>query len=287
MRADRLLLCILAIASVAAGPAHAQAPLAPADPTEDATAEAAPAPRGLRTVILDPGHGGDDPGVTASSGLTESEIALDVCRRIHRIFEARLGTQRVVLTRGGDVNLSIASRVSTANGSKGDVLVSIHVAGSAREGAAGPRVYAMSSGLRIVELAERRLRPRARRLLQGQVDVEGGSDLRLTPWALAQADFAGKSSSLAAAIGRELSSSTGKQAPVATLPLAVLAGARMPAVLVELGHLTNPGEADQLKSSGYRDRLAGAVFRGITSFALPGALAAQGSAAAAPPADPE
>lgn len=268
MRADRLLTSFLAIAGLVGSSARAQ--IAPPEPP--------PLPevaRGLRTVVVDPGHGGDDPGVTGPLGLTEAEIVLDVGRRLEKIFEARLGVQRIVLTRAGDANVGIASRISTANGSKGDVLVSLHVAGSVRPEAAGPRVYSMGAGLRIVELAERRLRPRARRLLAGQVEAEGSTDLRLTPWALAQQEYAARSAGLAASVARELRESTGHDVPVSAQPLAILAGTRMPAVLVELGYLTNPEEEGLFKRGDHRGKLAGALFRGITSFALPGALAAQ------------
>lgn len=244
-----------------------------------APAETPEAPRGLRTIVLDPGHGGDDLGVVASSGLSERDVASEICRRIARIVSERLGTPRVVITHDREAALDLPGRTSLANGRKGDLLLSIHAAGSARASASGAHVWVMGSGLRVVELSERRLRPRARRLVTG-IGAEGAdADLRLTPWALAQDEFLPASRALAERISRELAPITG-QAPVGELPLAVLGGARMPAVLVEVGHLTHAEDAEHLESDRYRESVAAALFRGFVGLVAPA------DAAAASPPDP-
>ncbi|MFN7971660.1 MAG: N-acetylmuramoyl-L-alanine amidase [Acidobacteriota bacterium] len=232
-------------------------------------AEEAPAAggRSLRTIVLDAGHGDEDGGVAGPSGTLEKDITADVCRRVARIFSEQLGTQRVVITRDDEGDVS--NRTSLANGSKGNVFVSIHVASSVRADDRGARVYTMSPGLRVVELAERRLRPRARRTISG--GAEAPTDLRLTPWAIAQGEFLAGSAALASRLSAELAEVTGS-APVAELPIAVLSGARMPAVLVEVGFLSNPEEEDRLRSDRYRELLARAVFRGIVGFSYGGAL---------------
>ena len=229
----------------------------------------------LRTVVLDPGHGGEDEGVTAD-GMTEAEITLDICQRVARTFEARLGIQRVVFTRRKGQSPPIAQRTSIANGAKGDVLVSIHVAHSPLASRSGVDVYVMSPDLRVVELAERRLRPRSMGPVTGVNRTQG--DVRLTPWALAQKELIPKSRSLGMAVARELSEGAPTIRP---LPLAVLAGARMPAVLVEIGYLSNPEEAAHLGKAAHRQRIAEAIFRGIVSFASP--VPGPGDTATGPP----
>lgn len=224
------------------------------------TAEA----QSLRTVVLDPGHGAEDLGVETSDGMNESEIAMDICRRIARTFEARLGIQRVVFTRRKGQNPPIGDRTSIANGAKGDVFVSVHVSHSPLASASGVRVYAMSPELRVVELAERRLRPRSFGPVTGEGRVQG--DVRLTPWALAQREIIPRSRALGVALAREL---PGGEPRVTELPMAVLAGARMPAVLVEIGHAGNSEDAALLNKGSHRQRIAEAIFRGIVSFTSP------------------
>lgn len=260
LRPSRRILFALAITLARGNPCHSEEPAV-------RSGEPLPSSRSLRTVVLDPGHGGEDAGVTGPSGTMEKDIAADICRRTARIFGEQLGTQRVVITR--DEEGDVANRTSLANGSKGNVLVSIHVAFSCRPEEHGARVYTMSPGLRVVELAERRLRPRARRTVRGLTDEP--SDLRLTPWAMAQQEYLGPSQSLAARISAELASIAGT-APIASLPIAVLSGARMPAVLVEVGYLSNPEEEERLRSDRYRELLARAIFRGIVGFGYGGAI---------------
>ena len=225
---------------------------------------------GLRTVILDPGHGGsDDPGVAGKSGISEADIAFDICRRIARNFEERLGTQRVVLTRARDGAPDIPTRTSIANGRKGDVLVSIHVGHGHETGPPGPRIYIMDQTLRVVELAERRLRPRARRLVTGEAPAAHETDLKLTPWTLAQQEWVPRSAALAMSIARELDEQSGSRPPITELPLALLAGARMPAVMIEVGDISQPEDEEALQSDRRREALAQAVFRAINSFGTP------------------
>ena len=125
----------------------------------------------------------------------------------------------------------------------------------------------MSPGWRVVELSERRLRPRARGLVTGLSAPGTDTDLRLTPWAMAQQEFAPRSRALAESLARHLAEVAGN-APVGEMPLAVLAGARMPAALVEIGFLSGP-EEERLSSDRYREAIAEALYRGIEGFAGP------------------
>ncbi len=216
----------------------------------------------LKTVALDPGHGGDDPGVISAAGTSEASVALDICRRLSRLFDARLGTTRVVLTRSSDFLLSTANRSALANGSKADLLLSIHAASSRAAGEKGTRVYFFNDGCAVVKLAERRLRPRLR---QGLSTDRADQVIRLTPWATAGRFSASSSRLLASAIARSLPDSHEARG----VPAAVLAGATMPSVLVEVGNLSNPEDDEKLRSGRYRQMLAGAIFRGIMSYAAP------------------
>jgi N-acetylmuramoyl-L-alanine amidase len=140
-------------------------------------------PGRLRTVVLDPGHGGEDAGVTAADGTTEKDYVLQFARRLKSTIENRLGI-RVILTREGDAAVPLDRRASIANNNKADLFVSLHANGSRRGGTAGVQVLS----LRLSDYGSR-----AGAATSGDIPVAfvggGTRQIDVLPWDLAQVGF--------------------------------------------------------------------------------------------------
>jgi N-acetylmuramoyl-L-alanine amidase len=239
-----------------------------------------PAAGGFRTVVIDPGHGGDDTGVRGAAGALEKDITLAVARRLKTLLESRLGV-RVLLTRDADRAVTPDERAALANNNMADVFVSLHVNASVRKEPIGAQIYCFSGSLSGDE--ERR----AAATRQTLPAVGGLSrTIEMIPWDLAQLRHVGESALLAASIEEALQGRV-RLSPraVEQAPLRVLAGVNMPAVLVEIGFLTNPDEAPQLVSDAYQGTLAQAILDGLIRF-RDRAGETPGAAGTRPPAEP-
>lgn len=221
-----------------------------------------PAPGELRTVAVDPGHGGADAGVRGPGGTLEKDVTLSVAQRLKAALEARLGV-RVLLTRSGDEAVSLDERAARANTNKADVFLSLH---------ANASLAAPATGVEVLSLGLDDYAPGALggAPIEGPVlPVFGGTTRRLdfVDWETAQIQHLASSGALAAAIEDEV----GRVAPVRPhavrqAPLRVLVGANMPAVLVELGFLTNPDEERRLTADAHQAALAQAIVDALVRF---------------------
>ncbi len=219
-------------------------------------------PGGIRTIVIDPGHGGEDAGARGPGGTLEKDVTLTVARRLQAALESRLGV-RVVLTRKGDESVRLDERAARANNHKADVFVSLHANASIAPAASGAEVLSLG----LDEYAPGTVGAAA---VEGPVlPVFGGGARRLdlVEWEAAQVQYLADSAMLAAAIENEL----GRRVPlrphaVRRAPLRVLVGTNMPAVLVELGFLTNPDEERRLASEGHQAALAQALADGLVRF---------------------
>ena len=206
-------------------------PLPPLDPTP-----------GIRTVVIDPGHGGDDAGATGPGDLKEKDLTLQLARRLKAAIESRMGL-RVLLTRDSDENVPIDQRTSLANNSKADVFISLHANASSRPDVRGAQVLSLS-------IADYRSQPGAEAAKGLPVPTVAGNTrlIQAVPWDLAQLPFADRSAALGALLVRHLTERAVPlySRPAAQLPLRVLVGANMPAVLLEVGFLSNAADAKAL-----------------------------------------
>jgi N-acetylmuramoyl-L-alanine amidase len=227
-------------------------------PPPDLSALSTPRPA-IRTIAIDPGHGGEDEGVKSASGTTEKELTLAVARRLKAAAEGRLGV-RVLLTRDEDRNVAIDERSAIANNSKVDLFISLHANASMRGSAGG-------ASIQVVNFSEAE---RARATLKPEpVPVFGGStrDIEVVQWDLAQIRYVDQSSALALALETAFRGRVPlDQRPVDSAPFRVLESANMPAVLVEMGYLTNEMQARQLAGAEFQNTLVQAIVDGITSF---------------------
>jgi N-acetylmuramoyl-L-alanine amidase len=220
----------------------------------------------LRLIVLDAGHGGDDPGAVGPSGLQEKELALDVTRRVARLVDDRLGV-KVMLSRDGDYFVPLRDRTSFANRARADLFVSIHANAHRQAVSAGVETYFLSSEAtdseaRQVAALENRGAELESPVARGRADV-----LQAILWDLAQSEFQTESSRLAEIVQDSMTQSL--RIPNRGIKQAgfhVLGGAAMPAVLIEIGFVTNPREERRLKDSRYRDEIARAILAGLAEY---------------------
>jgi N-acetylmuramoyl-L-alanine amidase len=243
-------------------PAAAAATAAPAGSSAGGGAAPASAPRSQRVVVIDPGHGGAMVGTQGPAGALEKDVTLAIARKL-KAAVGNLGFQ-AFLTRDKDEDIALDQRIAIANNYKADLFISIHANGSRAAGAKGSEVYflayeASDSEARRLATAEGAFIP--------NVPAQPGSDLALILWDMAQAEHLEASSALASRIHESLAEATSSGARgVKQAPFRVLVGATMPAVLVEVGFLSNPDEEKLLTSDAYQTRVAGAILHGVARY---------------------
>jgi N-acetylmuramoyl-L-alanine amidase len=231
----RLTIDLMAPEAAAMAPAS-QAP-APATPADVPPTPTQPSAR-VRTIAIDPGHGGSDGGVTGSGGTKEKDLTLAIARRARGALEARLGV-RVVLTRDDDRDVTLDDRASIANNNKADLFISLHANASFRPSAAGASVYYATDTPPAAVTGGTTGAARAQALGGGTRDIE------LVDWSRAQSRYLDQSMGLAGMLVEQFRDHVPLAArAVDKAPLAVLASANMPAVLVEMGVLSN-GEQER------------------------------------------
>ncbi len=227
-----------------------------------------PPRRGTPTIVLDPGHGGGETGAVGKNGAVEKELTLLLAQEIKRQLEAATPV-RVLLTRGEDVAVALSERTAIANENQAELLVSIHLNSSLGGRPFGAETYFLS--LKASDRQAAAAAEAENRLGEAGLD-EAASDLELILWDLAQSRYLAESQRLAGFIQGELNLALGlKDRGVKQAPFAVLLGAEMPAVLVELGFLSNPDEEAKLQQAAHRSALASALVRAIVRFRGAGA----------------
>jgi N-acetylmuramoyl-L-alanine amidase len=218
---------------------------------------------GIRKIVLDPGHGGNDPGAVSALGMTEKELTLDISHHLRRLLEEALF--EVVMTRERDDTVSLRQRAELANRHSGDLFLSIHVNSFAMRQIRGVETYYLGPTDDPILIQYAALENRAsgysltdfRRLLEGI-------------YAHAKQDV---SRQFATALQGELFQTLQTLTPdladrgVKSAPFIVLIAAQMPAILVEVSALSNEEEARLLATSQYRQTIAQALFRGIRAYA--------------------
>ena len=220
-------------------------------------------PLQVKTIVLDPGHGGVDGGAVTSHGLIEKDLTLDISHRLRRLLEA--ASFEVLMTRRKDETVSLSERVTFANTKRADLFVSIHVNWFDTSTPRGAETYYLGPTddphvLRLAALENRQARyslGEFRRLLESvYLDVKRQESYRL-----------------AAAVQHELARFLHKHdhsvvdRGVKMAPFLVLATTQMPAVLAEVSYLSNHEEARLLATQTYRQQIAQAIYNGIRAYA--------------------
>ncbi len=216
---------------------------------------------GIRTIVLDPGHGGEETGAVGGSGTKESDLVLRVSRALKRELERRLPV-RVVLTRNEDIHVPHDNRTAIANQNKADLFISLHFNSTFGPWAHGAETYFLSREASD-ELAAQAAEKENRAVGEDSPDL----GLKLILWDLAQSFHLAESQRFANLVQEELNQALGlRDRGVKQAPFRVLMGAKMPAVLVELGFLSNPEEEAKLQRPEYIKQLVDSLVRSVIRF---------------------
>ena len=233
----------------------------PVSPRTDSPSLLDPGPA-IRTVVVDAGHGGSDAGSESPGGTLEKDITLSTARLLTTALERRLGV-RVILTRSRDTDVDLDQRAAIANNSTADLFISLHVNSSSSNIPTGAEIFYLSvdeygtEAQAIVNREERRL-----------PTVGGGTrEIDIIPWELAQVYHLNQSAIFARFVEEELR----RRVPLSPraiqqAPFRVLAGANMPAVLLEMGFISNREQEQQLLSADFQASIVDALVAGVVRF---------------------
>jgi N-acetylmuramoyl-L-alanine amidase len=231
----------------------------------------APADKGkvarLATIVLDAGHGGEDPGARGRRGTREKDVTLLIAKRLKALVDAE-PNMRALLTRDGDYSLRLEERVRKAQAVKADLFVSIHADAFVRPHARGSSVFALS---------ERRASSEAARFLaskENQADLIAGVNLKgkedhvqRTLLDLSQTANIDYSLRLGNSVLKQLGTiNTLHRGHVEQASFHVLKSPSIPSILVETAFISNPDEEKKLSDRAYQDKLARAILSGIRDF---------------------
>ncbi len=220
-------------------------------------------PLSVKRVVIDPGHGGSQPGAISSTGLAEKDVTLDIALRLRQLLKQ--SPYEVLLTRETDQTVTLADRVAFANSKKADLFISIHINSMPTRSIRPLETYYVgpSKDPKVLQLASIENRDSGYSLSQYRQLLEKVYlDVRRN-----------ESRGLAKSVDAELYKSLKPLNPklddrgVKMAPFAVLVGTQMPAVLAEVSSVSNEEDDKSLKDDQYKQRIAVALFKGITSYA--------------------
>ena len=215
-------------------------------------------------VVIDPGHGGHDQGTEGVHGLQEKDLVLDVAKRVGKLIEDRMAAE-VIYTRTDDTFIPLEGRTALANERKADLFLSIHANSSPVAHVSGVETYYLNFAVSkdAMDVASRENATSQKSIFDLQDIVQ---KITLHDKAEESKEFAGRvQTALYQFSARSFPAE--KNRGVRKAPFVVLIGATMPSVLAEIGFLSNPREEALLKKSDYRQKLAEALYRGISHYA--------------------
>lgn len=217
-------------------------------------------------VVIDPGHGGKDPGALGLYGLMEKEIVLDIALRLKTLLEKRTDL-RVVLTREDDRFLPLSDRTRFANQCGGKLFVSVHCNSSKQEGAHGFETFFLkpAKSKRAMEVAL--LENSVIKYEESRNQYQDLTEENYILLAMAQAEFARESEMLADIVQKNMKIKTElRNRGVDQAGFYVLVGASMPAILIETPFISNKREAKLLRTKKFRQSIAEAIYNSIVEF---------------------
>ncbi len=214
------------------------------------------------TIVLDPGHGGTETGAVGPGGSAEADLTLLIAKALRIELKRRMRVE-VVMTRTEDADVQLETRTAIANERQADLFISLHFNSSFGSRPRGAETYFLSREASDQQAAAVAAVENA--AAEGVADPE--LDLKMILWDLAQSYHLAKSQRFANLVQEELNLALGlRDRGVKQAPFTVLMGAKMPAVLVELGFLSNPEEEQRLQSAVYRTELVDALAQAVSRF---------------------
>jgi N-acetylmuramoyl-L-alanine amidase len=235
----------------------------PNDPAFNGTSMARQLGLGVRTVVIDPGHGGPRPGTIGRSGLQEKEVNLAVALALRSLLRDKAGID-AVLTRESDVDVGLDDRTVIANQKRADIFISIHANAHRDRKRAGVETFFLniSPDPSVIELAA----------AENATSTKNIGEMKSILEKIVQNNKIQESKDLAEAVQRNLVRALAQDLPgipnlgVKGGPFWVLIGGEMPSVLVEISHLSNAKEEAKLKTKKYRDLAAQGIYDGIMEY---------------------
>lgn len=217
----------------------------------------------LERVVLDPGHGGHDTGSVGPGGLMEKDLVLDIAKRLGALIERRLGSE-VIYTREDDTFIPLETRTEIANQKTADLFLSLHANSSRRKSVAGPETFYLNftTSAAALEVAARENATSQKSIYELQSLLQ---KIALKEKVQESREFA---ASVQNALHTKLARSRRlKNRGVKQAPFIVLIGAQMPSVLAEIAFISNPRDETLLKRDNYRQRIAEALYQGVSQYA--------------------
>jgi N-acetylmuramoyl-L-alanine amidase len=214
-------------------------------------------------IVIDAGHGGHDQGTEGPKGLLEKDLVLDVAMRLGKLIEDRMGAE-VIYTRTDDTFVPLEQRTALANEKKADLFLSIHANSSPYPRSAGIETFYLNftDSKDALDVAARENASSQKSIFELQDIIQ---KITLHDKAEESKEFAGRVQAAVYAFSAHNVPGE-KNRGVKKAPFVVLIGASMPSVLAEIGFLSNPREEALLKKPDYRQKLAEALYRGVTRY---------------------
>lgn len=214
---------------------------------------------GARTIVIDPGHGGHDPGSIGPHGLKEKDLVLDVSMRLASLLRKRLGAD-VIMTRSKDVFIPLEERTAIANTKKADLFLSVHANSSRSPSARGIETYFLNFA------ADRHAEAVAAR--ENAISEATLKDLQNLVKAITLNSKIDESRDFATAVHKAMISDLRPvhNRGVRTAPFYVLIGANMPSILAEISFVSNPKDERLLRSPDYRQQIAESLCDGVRDY---------------------
>lgn len=218
----------------------------------------------IRRVVIDAGHGGHDFGAQSRGGAREKDIVLQVARMVRGELE-KCGIE-VIMTRNSDVFIPLSERARVANQNHADFFVSIHANASYSKSLQGFEVYYLSEATDDQAMALQRAENSVLRFESGRMQVPTAG-LKAIYWDLKETQNRKESIKIADFMADAVESSVDiANRRIKSANFYVLRWSECPAVLVEMGYLTNREDEARLKDPNYRERLAAAIVRGLMNY---------------------
>ncbi len=217
----------------------------------------------IKTIIIDAGHGGKDPGAIGPTGLKEKVVTLDIASRLKQLITSNMKDIKVIMIRDKDIYVSLQERTMLANKYPDAIFISIHCNASYNKQAKGAETYFLSTAKTDWQRA---VEARENASLAFDIKTEDKEGLDFILWDLAQNEFLSESSHIAELIQKQFESNTKNCRGLNQAGFYVLKGNYMPAVLVETAFISNPEEEKMLKTSDFRQKLANNIYKGIVKY---------------------
>jgi N-acetylmuramoyl-L-alanine amidase len=243
--------------------AKTEKPPQPAQPTREGYSMARQLGLGIQRIVIDPGHGGKDPGAIGKSGTMEKKIVLDICQRLKKL----LGTHKnleIIMTRESDIYVPVENRTVIANQKRADLFISVHANSNPSKKRSGVETFYLnfSQDPSVIETAA----------LENATSTKNLSEMRSILEKIAKNSKVMESKELANDIQKNIIMTLQKMyRDVRDLgykggPFWVLIGVETPSVLVEVSYLSNAKEETRLKNAQYRQYIAQGIYSGIKEY---------------------